>query len=44
MEISEDDFKIVEARLQLDIDNGRGDEVVFSVLGEHSHNTRKVTK
>ena len=32
MEITEEDWKIVEARLQQDIDAGKGDEVVFSIL------------
>jgi len=34
MEISEDDWKIVEARLQQDIDNGKGDEIGLMWLGD----------
>ena len=39
MEISEDDWKVVEARLQQDIDNGKGDEVAFMYIGDSSLNT-----
>ena len=32
-EIEEDDWKVVEARLQQDIDNGRGDEIALGFIG-----------
>lgn len=34
MEISEDDWKVVEARLQADIDAGQGDDLGLAFIGK----------
>lgn len=42
MELSEEDWKIVEARLQQDIDNGKGDEIVMMTLDKDSQSNEEV--
>ena len=37
-ELTEEDWKIVEARLQQDIDNGKGDEIGMMFLGDTTLN------
>ena len=40
-EISEDDWKVVEARLQQDIDNGKGEEVGMMFIGGEGASNNK---
>ena len=44
-DITEDDWKVVKARLQQDIDNGKGDEIGMMFIGDKpSPSTRQEKK
>lgn len=37
-DLTEDDWKVVEARLQQDIDNGQGDKLALAFIWEEKNN------